>query len=132
METQYSNTELKIRDAAKSLFLKKKFNFLSVLKWEYLEQEVLNFDIIINATSVGLNKDDKISLDFSKVGQNKLYYDVIYNPKETNFLKTAKKQENNIENGKMMFIYQASAAFKTWHGVEPEIDSEVIKFLTDD
>ena len=29
------------------------------------------FDIIINATSVGLKNDDKINLDFSKIGKNK-------------------------------------------------------------
>jgi shikimate dehydrogenase len=36
---------------------------------------------------------------------------------------------NKIENGKLMFIYQAFAAFKVWHGVEPEINNEVIKLL---
>ena len=28
-----------------------------------------------------------------------------------------------------MFIYQAFASFKLWHGIEPEINSEVIKLL---
>jgi shikimate dehydrogenase len=42
---------------------------------------VPEFDLIINATSLGLNENDEINLDFSKVGQNKLFYDVIYNPK---------------------------------------------------
>ena len=36
---------------------------------------------------------------------------------------------NQIENGKLMFIYQAFTAFKVWHGVEPEINNEVIKLL---
>ena len=47
----------------------------------------------------------------------------------TNFLKEAKKIRNKIVNGKMMFIYQASAAFKIWHGVEPEINNEITKLL---
>ena len=46
--------------------------------------------MIINATSIGLNEDDKLNLDFSKIGKNKFFYDVIYNPKETNFLKMEK------------------------------------------
>jgi len=29
----------------------------------------------------------------------------------------------------MMFIYQAFAAFKIWHNVEPKINDEVIKLL---
>jgi len=78
---------------------------------------------------VGLDKDDQIDLDFSKVGKNKFFYDVIYNPKETNFLRIGKELGNKTENGKLMFIYQAFTAFKVWHKIEPEIDNEVIKLL---
>jgi len=88
-----------------------------------------NFDVIINATSLGLHTDDKINLDFTKVGKDKLFYDVIYNPGETNFLNTGKELGNIIENGKLMFIYQAFSAFKLWHGVEPIINNETIKLL---
>ena len=101
------------------------FKNIKIVDWG----EIPEFDMIINATSIGLNKDDKINLDFSKVGKNKFFYDIIYNPKETNFLKTAKKMGNETENGKLMFIYQAFSAFKVWHGVEPEINNEVIKLL---
>ena len=105
--------------------LKNSFKNLKIVNWG----DIPEFDMIINATSVGLNKDDQINLDLSKVGKNKFFYDVIYNPKETNFLKTGKRMGNETENGKLMFIYQAFIAFKVWHGVEPEINSEVIKLL---
>ena len=90
---------------------------------------VPDFDIIINATSIGLKKEDQINLDLSKVGKNKFFYDVIYNPQETNFLQVAKKQGNRAENGKMMFIYQAAAAFKIWHGIYPVINKKLIELL---
>ena len=64
-----------------------------------------------------------------KTGNNKFFYDVIYNPKETNFLKEGKKLENICENGKMMFIYQALASFKIWHGINPEINNSVVRLL---
>jgi len=63
------------------------------------------------------------------LGKNKFFYDVIYNPKQTDFLESAKKLGNKTENGKMMFIYQALAAFKIWHQKEPIIDEETIKLL---
>ena len=113
------------RTRKKAENLKNLFNNLNVVDWG----NVSNFDMIINATSIGLKKDDKINLDFSKIGENKFFYDLIYNPKETNFLKLGKKLGNNIENGKKMFIYQASAAFKIWHGIQPEINDEVIELL---
>ena len=87
--------------------------------------------MIINATSVGLNVEDRINIDFSKI-QNKFFYDVIYNPSETNFLKIGKKLNNKVLNGKMMFIFQAFHAFKIWHNLSPIIDDEVIKLLNND
>ena len=54
---------------------------------------------------------------------------VIYNQKETNFLKKAKNLGNRIENGKMMFIYQAHQAFTIWHKLMPELNDEIISLL---
>ena len=88
-----------------------------------------NFDVIINATSLGLNQKDKINLDFTNIGKNKLFYDVIYNPSETHFLNVGKKLGNKYENGKLMFVYQAFSAFKLWHSVEPIINNETIRLL---
>lgn len=105
--------------------LKNMFKNIKIVDWGVIP----NFDMIINATSVGLMKDDKIDIDFSKVKKGKFFYDIIYNPKETNFLKRGKEMNNQIENGKMMFIYQAFAAFKIWHGIEPKINKDTIKLL---
>ena len=82
--------------------------------------------------ALGLNENDKIDLNFSNTGKNKLFYDVIYNPAETIFLKEAKVLGNKTENGGAMFIYQASEAFKLWHGIEPEVNFEILKLLKND
>ena len=105
--------------------LKDLFENLIIVDWG----DIPDFDIIINATSVGLKKDDKLNLDLSKVGKNKFFYDVIYNPSETNFLKIGKKLGNRTENGKLMFIFQALAAFERWNGFRPKINNEIIKLL---
>ena len=105
--------------------LKNLFQNIEILNWG----EIPNFDMIVNATSVGLKKEDNINLDLSSVGKDKFFYDVIYNPKETNFLKTGKNGGNITLNGKMMFVYQALSAFKIWHGIEPDINEDVIKLL---
>ena len=64
--------------------------------------------------------------------RRKDFYDVIYNPAETNFLKEGKQLGNITENGARMFIYQASEAFKLWHGIEPEVNFETLKLLKND
>ena len=90
-----------------------------------------DFDVIINTTSLGLN-NETINLDFSNIKDDKLFYDVIYNPSETNFLKEGKKLGNKIDNGKLMFIYQAFEAFKLWHMIEPQVNNETLKLLKND
>ena len=113
------------RTKKKAENLKKLFKDLEIINWGQIQK----FDMIINATSIGLKASDELKLDFSKFGKNKFFYDVIYNPKETNFLKNAKKLGNRIENGKKMFIHQAAQAFKIWHRIKPEINEEVDKLL---
>ena len=93
-----------------------------------------DFDIIINATSLGLKNNDKIELDYNKHKSKlfrgkKLFYDVIYNPEKTNFLLKGEELGNETTNGKMMFICQAQLAFKIWHNILPKIDNETIKLL---
>ena len=113
------------RTREKAEILKNLFKEIEIIEWG----KVPNFDMIINATSVGLKKEDRINIDFPTSAKNKFFYDVIYNPKETNFLKTGKSLGNKTLNGKLMFIYQAISAFNIWHGLEPEINQDVIKFL---
>jgi len=105
--------------------LKNSFKDIDVVDWG----EIPNFDMIINATSIGLKNEDGIKFDYSAAGPDKFFYDVIYNPKETIFLKRAKLFGNRTENGKMMFIYQAHRSFNIWHKIEPIIDESVIKLL---
>ena len=112
------------RTKEKAENLKVLFKNLKIVEWGSLP----DFDVIINATSIGLN-DEIINLDFSKSGKNKLFYDVIYKPAETQFLKTGKELGNKIENGKTMFVYQASEAFKLWHGISPKINNETLSLL---
>ena len=73
-----------------------------------------------------MGKEDKIELDFRKVGTEKLFYDVIYNPVKTNFLLEGEKLGNQIENGKMMFVYQAQLAFNIWHNILPKVHDKLL------
>jgi len=117
-----SKISLSNRTKEKAEDLKKIYKDLEVISWG----QCVDFDIIINATSLGLKKDDQIELDFSKFKSNKLFYDVIYNPSKTNFLLKGEKLGNKIENGKMMFIYQAQLAFKIWHNILPKVDIKIL------
>ncbi len=115
------------RTKAKAEKLKDLYKNINIVNWG----ELPNFDVIINATSVGLNSNQEIGIDLSKTGKNKFFFDVIYNPAETNFLKLGKKLGNKTENGKMMFIYQAQKSFQKWHKILPNVNKEVLDLLDD-
>ncbi len=102
-------------------------NGIEVLDWG----DVPDVNLVVNTTSVGLNQNDYLKLDFTKYNNKKecMFYDLIYNPKETNFLRDAKKRGNQIKNGKKMFLLQAKQAFKLWTNVDAEIDEEIVKIV---
>ena len=108
--------------------LKKKISDLEIVDWGTNSE----FDIIINATSLGLKENEKIPINFEKKIKNKIFYDVIYNPKKTNFLLEGEQNGNKIENGIKMFIYQAQLSFKLWHNMTPNVDDNIINFLEND
>ena len=118
------NIYLTNRTYEKAEKIKETFNDITIQRWG----DIPEFDIVIKATSVGLNKNN-LDLDLNKFGNNKFFYDVIYNPDETNFLKEAKLSGNKTENGRMMFIYQAHQSFALWNKVLPKIDEETIEIL---
>ena len=106
---------LKVNAESKAENLKNLFNEINVVEWGDLPK----FDMIINATTLGLNKVDKFGINFSQAGQNKLFYDVIYAPFQTEFSEAGNAEGNSIENGLNMFLFQGQQAFNIWHNVEP-------------
>ena len=125
-----NNITLSNRTREKANEIKKLFPEIEVVDWGK-RPSICN--VVINTTSVGLTKDEELKIDFSDYDKdfhkNFLFYDLIYNPKETVFLKKARLRGNKTINGKMMFLNQAKYAFNIWTSIVPEIDAEVIKLL---
>ena len=117
------------RTNEKCIFLKKKFNYLNILPWDDLENEIKNFDIIINATSLGLKDGNDFNFNFSNTKNEVIYIDTIYNPLETKTYKLLKEEGKKVFNGLDMFIYQGQKSFYLWNKINPEIDNGVIELL---
>ena len=117
------------RTNEKCIFLKKRFSNLQITHWKNLKDEVKNFDIIINATSLGLKNGDDFDFNFSSTKENVVYIDTIYNPLETKTYKFLKEEGKKVFNGLDMFIYQGQKSFYLWNKINPEIDNEVIELL---
>ena len=117
------------RTKEKCIFLKNKFKSLKIIDWINLKENLKNFDIIINATSLGLKGGQDFDFNFDSVKSNLIYIDTIYNPLETKTLKNLKERDIKVFNGLEMFIYQGQKAFYLWNKINPEIDQKLIETL---
>jgi len=123
------NISISNRTIENCIFLKKKFNFLNIISWEDLQSQIKNFDIIINATSLGLKNGDDFNFNFSNTKNEVIYIDTIYNPLETKTFRYLKEEGRRVFNGLDMFIYQGQKSFYLWNKINPEIDEELLELL---
>lgn len=89
----------------------------NAVKIEDVRDSARNYDIIVNATSIGLkNEPSPISLD--NINEKTIVYDIVYRPINTDFIKKAKEKKAVVIFGYEMLLGQATRAFEIWHGME--------------
>ena len=81
-------------------------------------------DLLVNGTSVGMapNTDATILTDCSLLRPDLMVADVIYNPRETLFLKNARQAGCRTFNGMYMLLYQGAEAFRLWTGQDMPVE----------
>jgi len=89
----------------------------NIVKIENIGDTAKNYDIIVNATSVGL-KNEPSPISLNSISSKTIVYDIVYMPINTDFLKKAKEKGATIIYGYEMLLGQATRAFEIWHGIE--------------
>ena len=87
-----------------------------------LQDSIIQADLLVNATSVGMDGSSQPIPTSIVLPEKLLVADVIYQPFETPFLKWARNQGNQSINGLGMLLYQAAEAFELWTGKEMPTD----------
>ena len=75
----------------------------------------LAFDVIINATPVGMGNTRETPLQDKEINA-RYVFDMVYDPPETRLLKLAKERGAQIIPGIEMFVHQAARQFEIWTG----------------
>ena len=109
--------------------MKKKFPFIDILNLNEVPQRISEFDIIINATSLGLKNGEQFNINLDGLTDKSIFIDTIYNPLETKIIKHLKGKNIKTFNGLDMLIYQGQKSFYIWNKINPEIDDELIQLL---
>ena len=119
------------RTYEKSIFLKQKFPFINIIKWEDSYKFIPDFGLIINATSLGMKNSGQFAYPIENVNEKATYIDTIYNPLETEMIKNLKQKNIKTFNGLDMLIYQGQKSFYIWNKINPEVDDELVNLLKD-
>jgi 3-dehydroquinate dehydratase/shikimate dehydrogenase len=81
----------------------------------------LAFDVIINATPVGMGNQRESPLQEHEINA-RYVFDMVYDPPETRFLKLARERGAQIIPGIEMFVHQAARQFEIWTGKPAPFD----------
>jgi len=97
-------------------------NYLNIENLTQINNLYIQFDIIINATSMGMdNNYHEFFIDNSYINQQCFAYDMIYN-KFSPFIEWAKTNNIQYSDGLGMLIQQAAQSFYIWTNYKPQTD----------
>ena len=81
-----------------------------------LQLRKMSFDVIINATPVGM-EGNRDSIPISDREFNaKFFFEMVYTPAETKMVKIARSRGMNVILGSEMFVQQGARQFEIWSG----------------
>lgn len=82
--------------------------------------DLSQFDILINATPLGLKDEDPLPFNIEDLKTAQIVYDLIY--KETRLIREVKQKGCLAITGKGMLLWQGVKAFEKWTGITPPIE----------
>jgi|TARA_R110002072_G_scaffold12038_10_gene53024 shikimate dehydrogenase len=102
---------------------------LVVDDWARAADCLADANLLVNSTQLGMQGQDPLTLDLSRLPQKALVNDIVYAPLETELLKAAKARGNPVVDGLGMLLHQARPGFAGWYGLEPEVNQGLRDFL---
>ena len=124
-----NRTQPKVNELIKVLGTDEYITPVDFSEYKMHKDQVRAMDIVINATSKGL--DGKFTWEEDiPVHEETIFYDLSYSIGQTSFLEWASKFSNNGFDGKGMLVQQAALSFKLWFGFSPSTE-EVEELLNE-
>ena len=118
--SKFSEVIVLNRTMEKALSLQKFGIDVGELTKDNLRRELKEADILINATSVGMNSNDNlVPREFLR--KELIVMDIVYHPLSTKLLKDAEKTGCTTVDGLWMLVYQGAESFRLWTGIKVDI-----------
>ncbi len=112
----------------KAKLIARKYKNISVIDINEISVNFLeNIDCLVNCSTCGMKKEDKLPFIIKNFNKNIIFYDIIYN-KETPFKKFAVKNKIKYYSGEGMLIYQGAVSFEKWTNIFPDT-KKILKLI---
>lgn len=82
-----------------------------------------DFDLVVNATSLGLHEGDPSPIDFHMLNRAGAAMDLVYGRHTTSFVKAAEKAGIRATDGLEMLVQQGAVSFERWWGHEAPVEA---------
>ena len=86
------------------------------------EIEGEDFDLVINATRLGLEKNDASPVDLERLGCVGAAMDLVYGRHVTSFVRAAEAMDIRATDGAEMLVRQGAASFERWWGIPAPVE----------
>ncbi|MEM7243246.1 MAG: shikimate dehydrogenase [Pseudomonadota bacterium] len=103
------------------------FAQVHVCDWADAEHAVGSVDLIVNTTALGMVGQPELILPLDALRPSTVVTDIVYNPLETELLKTARAKGSIGVDGLGMLLHQAVPGFEAWFGTRPIVTDALRK-----
>lgn len=94
---------------------------ISVHPWASRAEVLRGAGILVNTTSLGMDKEPPLELDLSVLPIAAVVVDIVYAPLETMLLAAARRRGHRVVDGLGMLLHQGRPGFEAWFGVAPRV-----------
>lgn len=94
---------------------------VSATEWNRRADALEDANLVVNATSLGMNGQPPLELELGRLPANAVVHDLVYVPLETPLLAAARARRVKAVDGLGMLLHQAAPGFARWFGVRPQV-----------
>ena len=105
-------------------------SIIKAIDWEERSNVLSTANLLVNTTSLGMNDDGDLGINFENANEDILVHDIVYAPLYTGLLKDARAHDLRILTGIGMLLYQAQPAFEEWYDTIPEVTPALEEYIT--
>jgi shikimate dehydrogenase len=93
----------------------------TVHAWDERAEVLRDAGILVNTTSLGMDKESSLELDLRALPVSAVVVDIVYVPLETGLLAAARRRGHRVVDGLGMLLHQGRPGFAAWFGAAPQV-----------